>query len=67
MWRYVLAGLLLLIGSIEILLALNKSLRDELVKNSPVQSALGSPRYLLLAGVSALIVAIALVSYSLFR
>jgi hypothetical protein len=60
MWRYLLVGFLILIGLIEILLALHKPLRDELVKNSPIQSALGSPLYLLLAGGSALIIALGL-------
>ncbi|MGI9067568.1 MAG: hypothetical protein ACR2HX_14350 [Pyrinomonadaceae bacterium] len=66
MWRYLLAGFLIVMGLIEILLALNKRMRDELIKNSPVQSALGSPVYLLLAGVSALVIALGLLFYDRF-
>jgi len=66
MWRYLLAGFLIVTGLIEILLALNKRLRDELIKNSPVQSVLSSPVYLLLAGVSALVIALALLFYDRF-
>ena len=66
MWRYLLAGFLIVTGLIEILLALNKRMRDELIKNSPVQSVLSSPIYLLLAGVSALVIALALLFYDRF-
>lgn len=66
MWRYPLAGFLVVVGLIEILLALNQRIRDELVKNSPIQSALSSPVYLLLAGISALIIAMALLFYDRF-
>ena len=66
MWRYLLGGFLIVIGLVEILLALNKPLRDELIKNSPVQSVLSSPVYLLLAGVSALIIALPLLLYGWF-
>jgi hypothetical protein len=66
MWRYLLAGFLIVMGLIEILLALNKRMRDELTKNSPVQSVLSSPVYLLLAGVSALVIALALLFYDRF-
>ena len=66
MWRYLLAGFLIVMGLIEILLALNKRMRDELIKNSPVQSVLGSPVYLLLAGVSALVIALGLLFYDRF-
>jgi hypothetical protein len=66
MWRYLLAGFLIVIGLIEILLVLNKRMRDELIKNSPVQSVLSSPVYLLLAGVSALVIALALLFYDRF-
>lgn len=66
MWRYVLAAFLILMGVIEILLALNKPIRDEIMKNSPIQSSRATPIYLLLAGVSALGMALALLFYNRF-
>ena len=63
MWRYVLAAFLLLIGVIEIGLALNKPMRDEIMKNSPVQSTRATPTFLLLAGASAFVMALALLFY----
>lgn len=66
MWRYILAGFLIVIGLIEIVLALHKPMREELVKNSPIQSGLGSPLYLLLAGVSAFVIALVLLLYPRF-
>ncbi len=63
MWKYVLAAFLLLIGVIEILLALNKPMRDEIMKNSPIQSTRLTPLFLLLAGVSAFVMALALIFY----
>lgn len=66
MWKYVLAAFLMLIGVIEIGLALNKSLRDEIMKNSPIQSTSATPFVLVLAGVSAFIMALALIFYDRF-
>ena len=63
MWRYVLAAFLILIGVIEIGLALNKPMRDEIMKNSPVQSTRATPTFLLLAGASAFVMALALLFY----
>jgi hypothetical protein len=63
MWRYLLVAFLFFIGAIEILLALNKSMRDEILKNSPVQSTRTTPVFLLLAGASAFVMALGLLFY----
>ena len=63
MWRYVLAAFLILIGVIEIGLALNKPMRDEIMKNSPIQSTQAAPTFLLLAGASAFVMALVLLFY----
>jgi hypothetical protein len=64
MWRYVLAAFLFLIGAIEILLALNQPMRDEIMKNSPIPSAGVKPLFLLLAGASAFVMALVLLFYN---
>ena len=66
MWRYILAALLILIGAIEILLALNKPLRDEIMKNSPVPLSSAAPVYLFFAGLSAFGMALGLIFYRCF-
>jgi uncharacterized membrane protein YidH (DUF202 family) len=66
MWKYVLAAFLILIGAIEVLLALNKPMRDEIMKNSPIQSTRATPLFLLLAGVSAFVIALGLLLYDRF-
>jgi len=66
MWRYLLVGFLFFMGAIEILLALNKPMRDEILKNSPIQSTRATPRFLLLAGVSAFVIALVLLFYNRF-
>jgi len=63
MWRYLLVTFLFIIGAIEILLALNKPMRDEIMKNSPIQSTGPTPVFLLLAGASAFIMALGLLFY----
>ena len=66
MWRYILAAFLILMGVIEILLALNKPMREEILKNSPIPSPRVTPLFLLLAGVSAFGLALALLFYDRF-
>ena len=66
MWRYVLVAFLIVIGVIEIGLALNKPIRDEIMKNSPVQSTRATPTFLLLAGASAFVMAFVLLFYDRF-
>jgi hypothetical protein len=63
MWKYLLAAFLFFIGAIEILLALNKSIRDEIMKNSPVKSSRTTPVFLLLAGASAFVMGLGLLFY----
>jgi len=63
MWKYILAAFLILMGVIEILLALNKPLLDEIMKNSPIKSPRSSSRFLLLSGLSAFVMALALLFY----
>jgi uncharacterized membrane protein YidH (DUF202 family) len=66
MWRYVLAAFLILIGAIEILLALNKTMRDEIMKNSPIPLSSAAPYYLFFAGLSAFVMALGLIFYARF-
>ena len=66
MWRYIVAGILIVIGLIEVILALHKPMRDELMRNSPIQAGLASPLYLLLAGGSAFVIALVLILYPRF-
>lgn len=66
MWKYILASFLLLVGSLEILLALNGRLRDALMQNSLVRSKRGEPLVLFLAGLSALLMGAGLIIYGLY-
>jgi len=66
MWRYILASALLLIGIVEIVLALNKGLRETVLQTSPIRSKLAESPALLLAGISALVTAIGLILYGWF-
>ena len=63
MLRYILVAFLFFIGALEILLALNTRMRDEIMKNSPIQSTGPTPVFLLLAGASAFIMALGLLFY----
>jgi len=63
MWKYILVAFLILIGAIEILLALNAPLREEIMKNSPIQSSRISTSFMWLAGISAFIMAFGLLFY----
>ncbi len=66
MWKYIAAAFLFLIGALEILLALNRGLRDEIMKNSPLPLPSATPLYLLLAGLSAFAMALGILLYSRF-
>jgi hypothetical protein len=66
MWKYVLAILLLVVGIVEILLALHKGLRDALMQTSPVRFKQGESSMFLLAGVSALLTGIGILLFGLF-
>jgi len=66
MWRYVLAAFLIVMGVIEILLALNKPMREEILKNSPIPSSSVTPIFLLSAGLLAFAMALVLLFYNRF-
>jgi hypothetical protein len=66
MWRYIAAALFFLVGAIEILLAVNGRLREEIMKNSPVPLTSAAPFYLFFAGISAFAVALGILLYSRF-
>lgn len=66
MWKYILAALLFLVGVIEILLALNGRLRDEIMKNSPIPLTSAAPYYLFFAGISAFFMALGILFYTRF-
>ena len=58
MWKYILATTLLVIGIIEIVLALHRGLREAVLQTSPVRSKLAETPALLFAGISALVTGI---------
>lgn len=58
MWKYILASILLVIGVLEIVLALHGGLRDALMQTSPVRFKQGESSAFLLAGISALVIGI---------
>jgi len=64
MWKYIAAGFLFLIGTLEIVLALNGRMREELMKTSPVRSNRTSPVFFLLAGLSAFVMALGILFYN---
>ena len=66
MWKYILATTLLVIGIIEIVLALHKGLREAVLQTSPVRSKLAETPALLFAGISALVTGIGILFYGLF-
>ena len=59
MWRYCGASVFILIGALEVVLAVNKCVRDELMKNSPVQLSRGVSVTFLVAALSAFSIAAA--------
>ncbi len=66
MWKYTFAAFLFIAGAIEILLALNARMREELMKNSPVQSTRMTPAVLFISGLSAFAMALVLIFYNRF-
>jgi len=65
MWKYILGSILLIVGSVEILLAFHKGLRETLMQSSPLRSKGAEPPVLLLAGISALIMGTGILLYGL--
>ena len=55
MWKYILASALLVIGILEIVLALHGGLREALMKTSPVRLKQAESSMFLFAGISALV------------
>ena len=66
MLKYVLAGALLVVGIVEIILALHGGLREAVMQASPLRFKQGESGMFLFAGVSALVTGIALLVYGLF-
>ena len=65
MWKYFLASILLIIGILEILLALNKDLRQAVMQTSPLRLKQAESPMFLLAGISALVMGIGIFVYGL--
>ena len=66
MWKYILAVTLLLIGIVEIVLALHRRLREALMQTSPLRLKQAESSAFLLAGISALVMGIGILVYGLF-
>ena len=66
MWKYILASTLLVIGILEIVLALHGGLREALMKTSPLRLKQAESSAFLLAGISALVMGIGILFYGLF-
>jgi hypothetical protein len=66
MWKYILASTLLIIGILEIVLALHRDLREALMQTSPLRLKQAESSAFLLAGISALAMGLGIVFYGLF-
>ena len=66
MWKYILAVTLLVIGILEIVLALHRDLREALMQTSPLRLKQAESPAFLLAGISALVMGIGILVYGLF-
>ena len=66
MWKYILGSILLLIGIVEILLALRGDLRDALMQTSPLRIKQAESSAFLLAGISAIVMGLGMLFYGLF-
>jgi len=66
MWKYILASTLLVIGILEIVLALHKGLREALMQTSPLRLKQAESSAFLLAGISALVIGIGIFFYGFF-
>ena len=63
MWKYILASPLLMIGIVEIVLALHGGLREAVMQTSPVRFKHAESRVFLLAGISALVMGIGILFF----
>lgn len=66
MWKYILASTLLVIGIVEIVLALHRGLREALMQTSPLRLKHAESPAFLLAGISALVMGVGILVYGLF-
>ena len=66
MWKYILASILLVIGILEIVLALHGGLRDKLMQTSPVRIKQAESTAFLIAGISALVMGIGVLFFGSF-
>jgi hypothetical protein len=66
MWKYILASTLLVSGTLEIVLALHKGLREAVMQASPVRYKLAESLVLLFAGIGALVTGTGILFYELF-
>ena len=66
MWKYIVAAAFLVIGILELLLALNGDLRKALMQTSPVRLKQAESPMFLLAGISALVMGLGILFYGLF-
>lgn len=66
MWKYILASAFLVIGILEIVLALHGGLRKALMQTSPVRLKQAESPAFLLAGISALVMGLGILFYGLF-
>jgi len=66
MWKYILASALLLIGIVEIILALHPGLREAVMQTSPVRVKGTESSMFLIAGISALVMALGIFFFGLF-
>ena len=63
MWKVIVASFLLLIGIVEMILALNGRLREAVMQNSLVRSRSAEPLVLFLVGLSAVVMALGILVY----
>jgi len=66
MWKYILAVIFLVIGTVEIVLALHGGLREALMQTSPLRLKEAESSAFLLAGISALVMGLGILFYGLF-
>ena len=66
MWKYILASTLLVIGVLEIVLALHRGLREALMQTSPLRLKQAESPAFLFAGISALAIGLGILFYGVF-
>ena len=66
MWKYILASIFLLIGILEIVLALHSGLRDALMQTSPIRLKQAESPAFLFAGISALVIGLGILFFGLY-